>query len=230
MAITRSKSTKKLYSLFHRHNSCGKKKSYINCRQSRKEPEEHKKLINKFGARQLMIHSVLPILNCLIIDTDLSNSRRSLVDIGIPDSNIETVDISTEKDHLPTHFKRNFIDHAEVTMKGYDYVFADCINNYSNSIKQFRPLLRRKKINNKGVVGITFCPRGAKNSSNYFQGKIINDGKKYGYNLKPLHVPPELVRGKTKNGKIKILPNWTDNSEFEKTGRTITAFFRAHLI
>ena len=80
------------------------------------------------------------------------------------------------------------------------------------------------------MIGITFCPRGAKNSSNYFQGKIINDGKKYGYNLKPLQVPPELVRGKTKNGKIKILPNWTDNSEFEKTGRTITAFFKCHLI
>ena len=150
MAITRSKSTKKLYSLFDRKNSCGKKKnqkkkSYINGRQSRKEPEEHKKLINRFGANQLLVHSVLPILNCLIIDTDLSNSRRSLLDIGIPNSNIETVDISTEKDHLPTHFKRNLIDHAEVTRKGYDYVFADCINNYLNSIKQFRPLLRRKK-------------------------------------------------------------------------------------
>jgi hypothetical protein len=207
------------------------KRSYINTRQKREPEEQHKKQINNWGVNKRFKKKSRGLSKCLclVIDTDRSNSRNALLNIGLPNSNIDTVDIETKK-HLPTHHKERFKSHAENTYKKYDYVFADCISNGKNSIDQVKPLFKRGKLNDKCLIGVTFCPRNSRSSSNYFQSNMIRMATKCGYNLKPLKVPSKLRRGKSNNGKIKILKNWTDNIEFKRTGRTITAFFSATLI
>ena len=204
------------------------KRSYINTRQQRPNEEKHKKQINNWAVKKRYgncSHYLKKKLKSLVIDTDLDNSRNALLKSGLRDSNIDTVDIDTKKNHLSTHNKQTLKSYSEETNKSYDFVFADSVSNYNNSIRQVLPLFERRKFNDKSLLGVTFCPRNSRSSSNYFQSKIIRMANKCGYNLQPLDVPLKLRRGKSNNGKIKILKNWTDNVEFKRTGRTITAFF-----
>jgi hypothetical protein len=184
-------------------------------------------LKQKLGVNRFFLKNLLKRKDgkVLIVDSFKEQTRNIIKSGKIPDKNIHTIDLECENPG-PLRFKISLKQYCEETDCKYDNIFADVINNVRRSIDQVSPLFKLNKLNKGGILAITFCPRGDKKRIvGSFNWRIKSLAKKYGYTLKELDVPKKLILT-PKTSTMPLKSHMADNGSFERTGRTITAFYR----
>lgn len=206
----------------HSKNNPYLKREYTECTKIL----EHKDKCNKvFVDNTLLLSSNINKSKILVVDSDKENSRNFLINHGnISNEQIYTVDkfSNTIDDN---HFRTSFKNYANNTEIIFDHVFCDIVNTPQNTIKEFEPLLKRKKMNKGGCIALTCCLRGV--SSREFgkwDSTIRKLALKYNYILEPIKIPEDLRLTSTSTYRIKS--NMSDNGAYKKTGRTVTGYYK----
>lgn len=186
----------------------------------------------KLGVNHLFRDSIkklgLPIksVQVLILDGPREITRNTLCKIGISNNLIHTVDReSLISDEL--HYQGELKDFLSKAKTIYGAIWLDAING-TKKMKNFTEIVfQRNLVIHGGIFGITVCPRGEKSIS---FGHLNNDLKKiatkYGYIISNIEAPSNLRLETKKKSKYNIKSFMTDNAAVDKTGRTMSWFYK----
>jgi hypothetical protein len=223
--LVQSKSNKKQkIDITHNFNS-------INSQYGRRENTDNLIILaQKQGINNFLAKLFNPNVYSLIVDGDKHNTRNTLLNNNFDNNKIITIN-KKSKINNSLHYEITLFEflHKKLPSLGIKFgnIFADVINNHTESIRQIKQIFQMQMTTNKGIFALTCCLRGVNHVRfSHWYRLIIEMGENNGYKFIPINVPEDLIINlKSNKSKYKLKKNMSDNGANGKTGRTITAFF-----
>ena len=204
--------------------------SYLERSKSTSIPIQTQKLdVNHFFGECIKTLNIpIKSVQALILDGPRQITRKILCNIGVSNNLIHTVDReSLISDEL--HYQGELKDFLSRTKKIYGVIWLDAING-TKKMKNFTEIVfQRTLVIHGGIFGITVCPRGETSKSfSHLNNGLKKIATKYGYTISNIEAPANLrLKLQTKGtSKYGIKSFMTDNAAIDKTGRTMSWFYK----